>query len=286
MAALSAALVLLLSSTSGLRQALDAALSPPQTVDAKVSVTWLREGSMSSATVFGNGVVLTKIEQVSVPAERVRQLLESFRAAGFAEMPERYGEEASERLDIRGKVTLRVGREEKTVVQLLAGPRSTELERLANETLALANGRGVRISNLDDGLRKIGDGRLAPEALRVVAQRRGSPSGWLLRVEGREAVAQPFGTAGFGEARRRTLEVGEVRALARALVKQFPMALPQVVGAHEDSELAIEVLDQTKDVQGRTAVASEAMRADHAAAYEALLAPVERVALATLKERS
>ena len=271
---------------SALARSLERAVELGQPEALTVEVVWLRDGRMADAEVHGNGVVLAGPVQLRASRDQVLALLRSLRDAKFAEMPEHFGEEEGDRLDFRGKVSLSDGRAEKTVVQLVNGPRSEALERLAAEALALGEkgSGGVGAESLADGLRKIADGRLASEALRVVAQRRKAKGGWLLRVTGREAVAQPFSATGFGSARRLTLPEKELRALASALATNDPTPLPQVLPSEEDLEIAVTVLKRSKDVQGRHALASASTTSDGSVrTLVRLRDELERLALRTLQ---
>src|SRR5207245_1602760 len=101
----------------------------------------------------------------------VAEIARAVGRAGFARMPDRFGEE-SDFLRMRGKVTVN----DKTVVQIMQGDQSEELASLAAVILTRAESaarNGVTAASFDDALQKIVRGEIPPEALRITIQQRG-----------------------------------------------------------------------------------------------------------------
>jgi hypothetical protein len=142
---------------------------------------------------------------------------------------------------------------DKTVVQIMEGDQSEELASLAAEILTRAEGaarNGVTATSFDDALRKIVRGEIPPEALRVTIQQRGDV-GFLLDIRGGDALARSFAKkSGYGQQRRLRLTADELRSLA-ALLSELPPIAPAPVY----TELRVEVLNQSKDLQARPEMA-------------------------------
>jgi len=211
--------------------------------DFRVRVEWQRGARMVSAELYGDGAGIWNDERAFrvAPAEVVAAARE-LREARFAAMPERFGEAESDFLMMRGKVSVAVGDAAKTVVQIDRGGQSDELAGLAAGILARAEAKGgVGANSLEEGLRKIANGELPEEALRVTMQERGE-SGVLLQIRGGVATARRFTQKGGFEAPRR-LRVG-VRELAKQLED---IAFLRNGYAPVYTELRVEVLGRAEE---------------------------------------
>jgi hypothetical protein len=214
--------------------------------------------------VFGNGVTIwNRARQYALDPGRVRTLLEALDRAEFAEMEPMYGQEeldAAMRVICRVVVTL--DGVTKQSGQLAEGPQNRRLKGLARTLLDSAfepTEVGVTADDLDDGLRKVADGTLAPEALHVILNRkpdafalsRGEP-GYILRVGGRRASVQRL-TAdhGYEDAVEHTLDDAELSSLATLLAAQRIGDLPTNLYAVHYTDLVVEVLDRDQRIQAR-----------------------------------
>jgi hypothetical protein len=226
----------------------------------RVRADWLRDGRMMTAELFGNGAgTLDDETAFRIPAGELHLLGRSIERSGFAAMPGMIGDTKKTK-HIRGKLTVSTGRTGKTVVQLLAGHQSEALAALAAEVITIAQNAarsGQRVESLSEGLRKLREGDLPLEALRITAQRRDdraepSESGWLLRVRGREATARSIDrVAGYGRLHRVTLTEDEGRRLVTLLAEEDVATLPNNLYAPLYTDLRVDVLNQSKDLQAR-----------------------------------
>jgi hypothetical protein len=228
----------------------------------RLRIDWLAESEMVSAEIFGTRVgIWNDRAQVRLSAAELTSVFGELEQAEIGRMRDRYGE-GSEPVRVRGKLRLTIGSEVKNVVQLAGGDQSPELAELAQRVLALARAKapgGTKISTLDEGLDRIAVGRLAPETLRLVLLRRpDAPAGdshsddFLLRVEGREALAREFRSgAGYRTARVLRLSGADARSLARILRNADPQRLPANLYADSYTDLRVQVLQCTRDLQAR-----------------------------------
>lgn len=205
---------------------------------------------MVTAEVYGSGAGVWNDERAfRIGRAGVAEIERAVGRAGFAKMPNRFGEEESDFLRMRGKVTVNG----KTVVQIMEGDQSEELATLAAEILTRAETaarNGITATSLQDGLQKIIGGEIPPEALRITMQQRGD-AGFLLDIRGGEALARSFSTkSGFGLQRRLLLTAGELRGIAAVLRE-----LPQIAPAPVYTELRVEILVQSKELQARPEMA-------------------------------
>jgi len=222
------------------------------------------DGGFRQVEVFGNGVTIwNRARQYALGPQRVRTLLEALDHAEFAEMEPMYGQEeldAAMRVICRVVVTL--DGVTKQSGQLAEGPQNRRLKGLARTLLDSAfepSEVGVTAADLDDGLAKIADGTLAPEALHVILNRkpdafavsRGEP-GYILRIEGRQATVQRFTTDhGYEDAVERTLDDAELAAITSELAAQRIGDLPNNLYAVYYTDLVVEVLDRDQRIQAR-----------------------------------
>jgi hypothetical protein len=130
-----------------------------------------------SLVVYGSGVgVWNQEKQFVLAPEEHKELLRRLLAAGLFEMPERprperkAGPSPNAPVIVRA-VAVRVGELERVVAQNDRVGTLPALEALVSELFALCEkpaSRGTGASSLTDGLRKIAEGKLAPETLQLV----------------------------------------------------------------------------------------------------------------------
>jgi hypothetical protein len=225
----------------------------------KIEVEWYGESS-SSARLFGSGVgIWNDRVQLRLSRSDVLSIASALKEAGFGAMPAQFGEEA-EPLRLSGKMTVSILGKTKGVVQLASGEQSETFSALASRILDLSRERaktGVTASSLADALAKLSKGTLPPEALRLTAHRRPehldtAARGWLLQLEGRQALARPFAPrGGYGTTKRLELPEAELRSLITLLEESDPAGFPSNLYASDYTELRIEALHWSRDLLAR-----------------------------------
>jgi len=222
------------------------------------------DGGFRQVEVFGDGVTIwNRGRQYTLDEKRVAGLLETIDRADFAEMDELYGQEELDAvMRIICRVVLTVDGVTKQVGQLAEGPQNEKLKGLSRTILHDAFEPpevGVTADDLDDGLAKIADGRLAPQALHVILNRkpddfalsRGEP-GYILRIDGRKASVQRLSAkGGYAASTERTLSDEEMAKLTSLLAEQQVGTLPANLYAVHYTDLVIEVLDRSQRIQAR-----------------------------------
>jgi len=222
------------------------------------------DGGFRQAEVFGNGVTIwNRARQYAIDRARVRTLLEALDHAEFADMEPMYGQEeldAAMRVICRVVVTL--DGVTKQSGQLAEGPQNRRLKGLAQTLLDSVFEPaqvGVTADDLDDGLTKLADDTLAPEAFHVLLNRkpdehalsRGEP-GYILRIAGRRAMVQRLSRShGYEAPVEHTLDQAELAALATLLAEQRIGTLPANLYAVHYTDLVVEVLDRDQRIQAR-----------------------------------
>jgi hypothetical protein len=233
-----------------------------------IEVTWRRDkaGSVTPVKVFGSGVGIWKSQaQFRLTRKEVLAVVGMLDGSGFGEMPDQFGEdlEKDQALQMKGQVVVRVGAETKRVTQLMEGPQSASLDRLAREIFdscerAVVRG-SVTASNLPDALRKVLAGELAPETVQIYVQRlveRPAADvavlGWMLHSEGRDLVLRERAReGGYGVPVRYRLGSGQFQSLARALLEADPASFPSNLFAPDYTDFSVKVLNQARSIQAR-----------------------------------
>jgi hypothetical protein len=289
------------ASATPLDRALRAALAENRWGDLRIDAECRRpDGSYPSATVFASGVgIWNRERQLVLSRAAVRGLLEAFEANGFTALAENGGAAsappsppAAFAPTLTCSVALHLGGTARRVNQLAQKERFDALERLAAvvlDTCEQAGRDGATAASLADGLRKVAAGELAPELLRIEAQRKGEEpdaTGWLLFLDGGTATVRDLqGAAGYGEPRELALTAAEIAALAGILAGGAGGGgvdgLPANLYAAEYTDLAVEVLNRRAAVQARRfAGLSPATHGARQQDFDRLLD-----ALATLRDR-
>ncbi len=215
------------------------------------------QGESGNLVVYGDGVgIWNDRVQFRVDDESLKRLLAALDAAHFADMPATFG--SGKKWLVR-RVSLKSGGKAKQVVQILEGEQSSELKALTDtifdvlEPLAV---RGKTATNLDDGLKKIASGELAPETLHLLIHfKPKSPTvarpGFLFQVEDGAAIKQPHGSGGYGDGVTLPLTPERLKALTSVLTAADVEKLPANLYAEEYSEVVVQVLNHRKSLLAR-----------------------------------
>jgi hypothetical protein len=255
-----------------LSRLLDEALAGEGKLDhVRVTVQWSDGKGGRSVRVYGNGVgIWNNKSQFTLQPAEVERLLGLFRTHKFTDMPARVGSQKAppgrERpVRVAGSVALSVGGVTKEVTQAAGRQPSKPLAVLAAEVLktseAAAAEDGVSADDVGDGLRKIAEGELAPEALRVLVHRltdkpgadeASGADGFLLRLDGRTVTTQRWRKrTGYGKPRRLDLSPEDLAGLCKLLADNDAGGLPINLWAKHYTDVVITVLDKEKSVQAR-----------------------------------
>jgi hypothetical protein len=262
----------------------------------RLRLEWVAGTELTSVTIHGIGVgIWEERSQFRLTRPELLSLVRSLKEAHVGAMQPQYGEDESDRLTFRGKLTVAVGPVAKHVVQLFDGEQSEALGNLAKRILALAErkgSQGISASSLSDGLRKLADGTLAPEAFEIVFQRRDDrpvpapEEGLLLRLRGRIATARVFRPrSGYGPPRSRVLGKSDFQTLLAALRQNDPTAFESGLFASRYTEVRIRVLNWSKDVQARRYLGvTPETHGRTQEAFDRVCAELDRVARTTFAE--
>lgn len=220
--------------------------------------------------VFGTGIgIWDRRSQFPFEKSQIQQSLRVFKESNFSGMPEKFGGTPQEETEphkhavrVTCRVSLNLNGISKQVVQLEEGEQSAGFKQLANRLLELSSGPakdGVAAESLDDGLAKLSDGRLSPEVLHILINRKpvaselknGAP-GWILRISGREISVQKYLThGGQGPVRHSQLDDSALRQLAIVLKDQNIESFPVNLYAEHYTDFSVQVLNHKKNIQAR-----------------------------------
>jgi hypothetical protein len=222
--------------------------------------------------------------QLHVDAATIRQMLASFDAANFETIPERSpkGKFLRRRASIRAgnfereawetweyelerhneREIIRRSNERKGIVdeQLDKEPPLTILvDSIIGTVMPLLEDGGITAASLDDGLKKIASGELAPETLSLTMLVRPEPGrddgsgGFLFKIDGARASWSEFQgeQRGFAEARTMKLSASRVRELAAKLASFDPASLPVNLYSPKYEEVSISVLNRRNSIVAR-----------------------------------
>lgn len=233
--------------------------------DVSVDLVWEQQ----RAHVFGTGAVIwDQAMQCRIPRADVISVLKAINAAGFGSMETRIGSEEEsgkpgrlEESETRGTLTVAVGPLSKMVLQMRAGEQSKGLASLAHTILGVSapcEKSGVHPANLAEGLAEISDGKLAPEALKILAQRRidrpapGDQEGWYLEMTGPLALSRVLPKTGAPEnSRWLRLSSKEMMELVAFLRDNDPMGMPQSLYAPQYTDVRVRILHTNRYINAR-----------------------------------
>jgi hypothetical protein len=252
-----------------LARALDRALAAGTWDELHIVTECFDRDAFLQVELFGDGVGIWNGErQFALERSELLGLVERFRRAGFAGFKELYGKGEKDAgpptaaLRVICRVALTLDGATKQSVQVSEGRRSPELQALAEKVLGRCRepgAAGVAAADLADGLRKVADGRLAPQTLSLLLHRKPEPeavaageAAFLLRLEGRTLTVLPYRPgAGYGEAAVLELAPEDLSRLAAALIENRAGELPDNLWAEHYTDLVVEVLDREARVQAR-----------------------------------
>ena len=231
--------------------------------------------NLRSVVVYGNGVAIwEERRQFSLDHDQISTLLGFLLEADFPDLRDLYGGSGAvdaERPDappsvdggvrIICRVDLDLSGYHKESAQRLKGEQSAELRALAERLLDYCEPLGedgIGIESLEDGVKKIAAGDLAPETLRLMLHRKPEPgarsagSGFRLMLEGTRAEFRSFtvGT-GYGDEEIVAVDRSQVQNLAGRISTIGVQDLPGNLYASDYTDFWIEILDQREAVQAR-----------------------------------
>lgn len=246
--------------------------------DVKIEAQWRRKTGMISARVYGNGVGIWRdTTQFQLSREQVLDLLRAFDRAHFADMPKQFGsdeesegeseeererEKQKEKTFFQSIVNLRIGTEQKRVAQSMTGDQSEAFRKLTQKIIAVcekAAKTGVSAASMGDGLSKLASGKLAPEALQLLVQRKtdrpagpGAEDGnWTLRLDGRRVVDATVSADKTATRRALVLSQEDFRKFAALLAENDPTGMPKNLYSPQYLTLDLHVLKARCDVSAR-----------------------------------
>ncbi len=199
-----------------------------------------------------------------------KEILTAFRDQGFCRINDELYKEGSGRRVPNGitqeqAVTLEIGGMTKTVTHTVpAHGRYPDVEEAARPLLAIVNivrtvcegpaGKGIRATDLADGLSKVAGQRLADVTFKLFVNRQeeAGGSGWLARVDGKRLTTQ-VSTKGKGWTRpvETRLSNDEFLEFVRTVVAATPGAFPKNLYDEGYTDLTVSVLDRSVNVQAR-----------------------------------
>ncbi|HEX4440398.1 MAG TPA: hypothetical protein VH854_10035 [Thermoanaerobaculia bacterium] len=239
--------------------------------DFWIDVTWpTSTNQLTAARVWGTGVgTWNRAAQFRLSKDDVRKILREIRQSRFGAYPLEVHEEEKkgdarkpgerEESELYGRIIVNAGDVTHLVRQLGDRP-DHELEDLAKTVIRICEkpaAQGQRIPNLDEGLRRVSDGKLAPEAFEVLARRKvdkpdpgPGAENWMLRINGRRAVDRDL-TRKPAVERILRLTDQEMKTLASLLRDARAGTLPQSLWAPLYTTLRVQVLNQARNIQAR-----------------------------------
>jgi hypothetical protein len=215
--------------------------------------------------LFPSGVAIWKdATQLRLSGPQRKALLNRLLDAGFAEFEPLYGrideaEEADPAFRVSCQVALEIDGLEKSSAQMADGPQSEALTGLAAALLDQVEplvADGVSAASLQDGLDKLANGVIAPEALKLrllflPAGEQGK-AGSVLRIDAGRAARQVYSPGReLGTESWTALGPCRIAELARA-IKQADLAdIPVNLWSDDHIELAVQLLAYDKTVTAR-----------------------------------
>lgn len=241
-------------------QALEATIEGELPLEkVRLGVTDRTNEGWRSMVVYGDGVgIWNGARQFRVKPKVVKKMVEMLESAHFCTMEGGQGEEEDNALRMIRGISVSIGELTKEVNQMERQTASPGFDALAARLLDTCRRKGetgVSAASLEDGLRKLREGTLAPQVLSVSTNSPGrgdAAAGWLLRVHGRDVVAQAHREGkGYGETHRGRLSDAEFLILAKELSAADLPAMPLNLYAAGYTDLSVSVLNQRRTLQAR-----------------------------------
>ncbi len=224
------------------------------------------EGHMTEGVtgllLFGDGVgVLNGKRQFRASDETLVAVLDLLISRDVASWPEE-SPLPGNALEIHRRLTIRLGEVSHQVIERNKRPPRPPLQELLRDLAELvrpAAASGVEVSSLEEGLRLIAGGALAPHVLTVnaLAPRMPgaavpSPDGWQLSLHRGVLEVSAYDLSGGVRPISRRAALDEVAGLAQLLLDTRAATLPRQIHLDEGFfQLHVEVLDQRQSVQAR-----------------------------------
>jgi hypothetical protein len=261
--------------------------------DVQIDLFWSPRGKAKSARIFGNGVgIWRRRVQFRLSKAEVLGILRAVEKARFGSMPDQFGEdEESEKNEgprLKGRLIVRAGQTRKTTQQLVDGEQSEALARLIEKILKICEGpakKGIGAANMTEALEFAASGRLAPEVLEVVVQRRPDPkskaeppAGWTLKLAGLRASEADVAAGASAAGRSLALTEKQFRELATLLAASEPSTLPQSLYAASYTDVTITILEYSRTIVGRQFLGmTQETHGDRQKAFDRITAALERL---------
>jgi len=243
---------------------LDALLAGKRDLESvRLSVHWARRSASILRPEVG---IWNRSRQFDPGREALMGVLKALREADFAAMPDSFGgirrppggPAMGMPVRLVGSVSLTLGGVTKSSTQLGGGEQSEELRALAKRILDVweqAARKGVEAADLLDGLRKVADGRLAPQTFRLTLVRvvRGRGAArvrcYFYLLDGAAEVRAVEG--GSTKHRRLALSPKALRDILDVLVAEGVDGLPRNLWAPHYTDLSVSVLNRHMGLQAR-----------------------------------
>ncbi len=276
--------------------------------DVRIDVQWRRKTGMMSVRIYGNGVgIWTDTTQFSLTHNQIVALLKAFEKAQFGAMPPHYGsdeegetdsenEGPKEKTYFLGIISLRIGTDSKSVAQTMSGEQSAAFRKLGEQVLTVAEkaakSRGVTAKSLPDALDKLVSGKLAPETLQLLANRRTDRPGpgeedgeWILRMDGRRVADRSGANEKASVARVLMLSSADFHAFAETLRANDPDDFPRNIYSPQYLRVDVRVLSGHRDITARRYSGTNAeTHGDKQKAFDRVYAALLALHLRAVKE--
>ena len=230
--------------------------------DSFVDVVWETSPThLASCKCWGNGLGLwDRAAQFHFSKAQTLEIFQMVQKVQFGSLDDSVPEEG----DSEGRIRVHVGTASRTVWQMKKGePGAEELAKLAQTVLSACEKpaqTGVRMENMQDGLKKLAAGTLAPEALEVVFKRATDhpaatkeEENWLVQINGRKVLdrVNTKDKANPRHERSLTLSEKDYKALVAMLEAGSVWKMRESLYATQYSNLRVVVLNKTRNIQAR-----------------------------------
>ena len=231
--------------------------------DFQLDASWQLEHANRSVKIWGTGVgIWEKSVQFPMTREQILTVVNMLLDAKVGMMPQPGAKAAVPKakapLQLRGELTVIAGDVRTRRQQLTKGEQLEPLSQLVGRILAFsekAAAGGVKASSLQDGLAKVGDGTLAPQAFTAFVRRAATEKAgesFLLRVEGRHVSDRLMPKGQLPPSPRElTLSDSDFRKLALLLRSDDPASMAPTTYAPTYTDVTVAVLDYNKNIPAR-----------------------------------